>query len=445
MDVLTPGESSLSRRSLRTGAVAVGLSALLVGPGLLLPWYARAGATAVLLVGLARSTRALGSVVVAARRREPPAPPDAWPTVSVVVTAYNEADVLPATVDACLSLSYPAERLDVVVGYEAASSDGTGTVARHLAERHERVRAVERSAPPAGKAAATNHALAHASGDIVALLDADQRLERGALTRAVRWFADDSVWCVKGRCFGVNPRDSLLALCATVERGLVERTEFYARDLLGGFTLFTGGQAFFRASALDRLGGFDESLLVEDVAMAGRIQAAGGTIRVDPGVVTRERNPAGLCAWWHQRVRWARGGMQVARRYLDPSRAVAPRARLARVDAAATFGTVVALPVVALATPLVPLAWYHSLGRFPLTATALPLWLWVALVPLSLPVFLFLLDRREGRRHDPRERVAVVLLWPYVALQAAAMATAFVAEFVCRDPSVYVTSTDPGD
>ncbi|NIB98499.1 glycosyltransferase family 2 protein [Halobacterium sp. R2-5] len=445
MEVSTP-DGSWSGDA-RTAAVAGALSAVLVAPGVLLPGYARVGATAILLFGLALSTRAVAAALLAFVRREPPAePPDSeLPTVSVLVTAYNEADVLAETVEACLEVDYPREKLEVVVGYEAASTDGTGDVAAELVSADERVVAVERPAPPGGKAAATNYALDRAGGEVVFVLDADQRPERGALRRAVRWFEDDDVWCVKGRCFGTNPGDSLLSLCATVERGLVERTEFYVRDLVGGFALFTGGQALFRASALDEIGPFDESVLIEDVEMAYRVRRAGGEIRVDPGVVTRETNPASLSAWWSQRQRWARGGMQVARRHLDSGLTSDPPPLRARVDFALTLAAVVLLPLVALASPLLAVAWVYAAGQFPLGSTTAPLWAWVALGPILAASLLFALDYRDGRRHDRVEYAAPLLLWPYFALQALAVATAFVAEFVRRQPSVYVTSTAPSD
>lgn len=445
MEVATPDASSTW--SARSTAAAVLLSAALVAPGFFRSSYARIGATVVLAFGFLLSTRAVASAVLAFARRQPPEPRADGdpPSVSVVVTAYNEADVLAETVEACLALDYPEDGLEVVVGYEAASTDGTGEVARRLADTRARVAAVERPGPPGGKAAATNHALDRATGDLVFVLDADQRPERGALRRAVRWFRDDDVWCVKGRCFGTNPGDSVLALCATVERGLVERTEFYVRDLVGGFALFTGGQALFRASALDDLGRFDESLLIEDVDMAYRIRRAGGAIRVDPGVVTRETNPTGLAAWWSQRRRWARGGMQVARRYLDGSLASGPPPLAARADFAATLAVVLALPVVVLAAPLVPVALVVAPGQFPVGDAAAPLWAWMVLAPALSASLLFALDARDGRRHEPVEYVAPLVLWPYAGLQALAVVAAFVAEFVLDRPSVYVTSRAPGD
>jgi len=441
MDTLTPDETSLSIRSVTTWVVAALLSAVLVTPGLVVPAYGRVFVTVFLVGCTAAGGRLLVATAVAARERDPPAAPpqEEWPVVSLVVTAYNEADILGATVDACTRVDYPDDRLEVVVGYESASTDGTAAVAEAAAEAHPRVTAVERTAPPGGKASATNSAMTAATGEVVAVLDADQRLERGAVARAVRWFIDnESVWCVKGRCLGTNPGESLVTLLATVERNLIERTEFVARDRLGGFTIFTGGQAFFRTTALERVGQFDESILLEDLDMAYRLQGAGGTVRVDPGVVTGERNPVGVSAWWNQRKRWARGGMQVARRYLGTNLLSGPPRVTARVDLAVTLGALLAIPFLVLAAPLVVLVGWNGY-----TSPAIAGWLWafVFLAPLVASYATLAIDARDGYRRDALEYAAPLLLWPYVVVQAQAIMVSFLDEFVLRRPTRYVTSS----
>lgn len=438
MDVRTPGSATLSPRTVARYAVAAGtLSACLVYPALVLPAYGRALATLLALLVLGAAARVVVSAAVALGRREPPERDGDLPTVSVLITAYNEAAVLPETIEACRNLDYPAEKLEILVCYETASVDETAEIAEAAAASHARVRAVERDEPPGGKAAVTNCALRHATGEILAVVDADQRFEPDAVRRAVAWFRSDDVWCVKGRCYGTNPRDSLVALHATVERHLAERTEFVARDVLGGFALFTGGQAFFRAAAFDELGPFDETVLLEDLDMTARIHASGKRLRVDPGVVTVEENPTTLVAWWSQRKRWARGGMQVARRHLArlPRNACVPL--LARLDALATFGSLLALPLAVLSSPVV------LIGR--VDATLLPaegaLFGLVALAPVVVPYLVFGRDAVDGRGHDRREYLAPLTLWPYFAVQAAVVVAAFLDEFVFERPAVYVTST----
>lgn len=413
--------------------VAALLAGVASAPALVAPAYGRTVAAVALGACASAAGRLLLATAVAAPTREPPAlPADATrPTVSVVVTAYDEADVLAAT-----DVDYPDDRLEVVVGYEAASTDGTAAVARAAAADDPRVTAVERQKPPGGKAAATNHALGAATGEVVCVLDADQCLEPDAVGRAVRWLEVEGVGCVKGRCLGTNPGASLVALPATAERGLVERTEFVARDRLGGFALFTGGQAFVRADALDAAGGFDESVLLEDLEMAYRLQRAGEAVRVDPGIVTRERNPTRLSAWWSQRKRWARGGMQVARRHLGANLLTGPPPLGARVDFAATLGGLLAAAPLALAAPAILVTG----GGLAASASARPLWAVVLLSPVVAWYATLALDARDGLAHRSVELAAPLALWPYLALEVGVVVAAFVEEVVLRRPVRYVTS-----
>jgi cellulose synthase/poly-beta-1,6-N-acetylglucosamine synthase-like glycosyltransferase len=194
-------------------------------------------------------------------------PPGDRPTVSLLVTASDEAELLPMKIDACTGVEHHDGRLGVVVCHEAPPTEGTPAVPA-AAAGDPRVTTVERPAPPAGKASATNHGLRAASGEVVGVLDADQRPEPDAVARAVHWLAEESVWCVEGRCPGTNPGDSPVAPCVTGERGIVERTEFVARDRLDGFAIFTGGRALLRADALDAVGPFDEFVLRRPVRYA---------------------------------------------------------------------------------------------------------------------------------------------------------------------------------
>ena len=439
METLTHDETALSGRSVVTAVVSGILAALLVLPGVVVPAYRLVVTGALLAVCMGVAVRLVVATLVAAPRREPPSLPasDSVPSVSLVVTAYDEADVLPATIEACTGVDYPDDCLEVVVCYEADSTDGTRAVAESAADADPRVTAISRPAPPGGKASATNHALREVDGEVVGVLDADQRLEPDAVRRAVGWLADDSVHCVKGRCLGTNAADSLVALCATVERSLVERIEFVARDRLGGFTIFTGGQAFFDTDAIDSVGEFDETILLEDLDMAYRLQRAGGTIRVDPGIVTRETNPSALSSWWSQRKRWARGGMQVARRYLGTDLLARPPALAVRLDFAVTLGLLLVLPLLVLAAPLTAAIWGAG---FVFGSLARGAWGFVFVAPFLAWYGTIILDARDGYNHAPREYVAPILLWPYVALQALAIVTSFVDEFVLQRPTRYVTS-----
>jgi cellulose synthase/poly-beta-1,6-N-acetylglucosamine synthase-like glycosyltransferase len=121
---------------------------------------------------------------------------DVTPSVSVVVAAHDEADVIEKRVRNLLELEYPADRLEVVVASDA-SSDRTDEIVEALAERDSRVRLVR--CPRGGKVAAQNRGVRESSGEIVAFSDANAVWDRDALRALVRSFADPAVGYVTGR------------------------------------------------------------------------------------------------------------------------------------------------------------------------------------------------------------------------------------------------------
>lgn len=115
------------------------------------------------------------------------------PTVTVVIAAHNEEAAIGAKVANVLHLDYPADRLDVVV-----ASDGSDDATVAEAVRAGGDRTVVLDLPRSGKAAALNHGVEVASGEIVVFTDANSRLADDAVTRLVAPFADPAVGGVAG-------------------------------------------------------------------------------------------------------------------------------------------------------------------------------------------------------------------------------------------------------
>ena len=90
------------------------------------------------------------------------------PRVSILTPAYNAADFLAATINSVLRQTEPDFELLVV---DDGSTDATAAIAESFAARDPRVRVIRQN--NAGTAAARNTAIAHASGEVFALLDSD--------------------------------------------------------------------------------------------------------------------------------------------------------------------------------------------------------------------------------------------------------------------------------
>jgi cellulose synthase/poly-beta-1,6-N-acetylglucosamine synthase-like glycosyltransferase len=108
------------------------------------------------------------------------------PDVSLVVAAYNEAEVIEDKVRNARELDYPGERLEVIVSSDGSTDD--------TVERAERAGAdVVLDNPRGGKIRAQDAAVRRARGSIVAFSDANARWEPDALRRLLEPFGDADV------------------------------------------------------------------------------------------------------------------------------------------------------------------------------------------------------------------------------------------------------------
>lgn len=126
------------------------------------------------------------------------------PTVTVVITAYNEERDLAAKLENTLALDYDPAKLNVIVASDC-STDRTDEIARSFVGRGVRLhRQTERQ----GKTAAQNAAVEQACGEIILFSDATTLYRPDVLRALTPNFADSAVGCVAGRLIYVDPTRS---------------------------------------------------------------------------------------------------------------------------------------------------------------------------------------------------------------------------------------------
>ena len=156
----------------------------------------------VLLFGYAYFLYPVLLKVVAALRSPRPAlqDPAEWPSISIVLPAYNEERTIARTLDSLLVLEYPPDRRQILV-LSDASSDRTDEIIRGYADRGvELFRLPERQ----GKTAAENAALPKLRGDVIVNTDATIRILPGSLKPLIRTFQDPSIGVASGRDISVG-------------------------------------------------------------------------------------------------------------------------------------------------------------------------------------------------------------------------------------------------
>jgi cellulose synthase/poly-beta-1,6-N-acetylglucosamine synthase-like glycosyltransferase len=156
---------------------------------------------------------------------------DATPTVTVIVAAHDEEDVIARRLENLLALDYPSERLEVVVASDD-SSDRTEEIVAETAARERRVSLVR--CPRGGKVAAQDRAVREAETEVVAFSDANALWAPDALRRLVRGFADPDVAYVCGQLRLEEPD-------GTNREGSYWRYEMWLREQESTLGSITGG------------------------------------------------------------------------------------------------------------------------------------------------------------------------------------------------------------
>lgn len=125
-------------------------------------------------------------------RRKATVTEPARPSVSFIITAYNEEERIAQKLHNTLQLIYPEGALQIVVASDG-STDKTNSIVREFADQGVHLLALETRG---GKENAQQRAVAMASGEVLVFSDVATILDPGGLKQIVSHFGDDSIGCV---------------------------------------------------------------------------------------------------------------------------------------------------------------------------------------------------------------------------------------------------------
>jgi cellulose synthase/poly-beta-1,6-N-acetylglucosamine synthase-like glycosyltransferase len=247
-------------------------------------------------------------------RAERSAEGEHWPTVSIVLPAYNEARAIGATIENLLALDYPEDRLQILVVSDA-STDDTDAIAQSFSDRGvELYRLPERG----GKTAAENASRFLVRGEIVVNTDASVRVDRHALKPLVAAFRDPSVGIASGRDVSVGDQED-----RNVGETRYVNYEMMIRDLETAAGGIVGASGCFFASRKDLHGTMVPQALSRDFAapLVAREQGY-RTVSVPAAVCYVPRTPS-LGSEYRRKVRTMARGLDTLyfkRSLLNPFR-----------------------------------------------------------------------------------------------------------------------------
>jgi cellulose synthase/poly-beta-1,6-N-acetylglucosamine synthase-like glycosyltransferase len=237
---------------------------------------------------------------------------DYEPDVSILVPACDEEKVIGRLLKRMTELTYSHDKLQVIA-IDDASSDRTGQIAEEYAKCYSFIEVLHRDKKTGGKgkASAMNSGLKHVTGEIVLCFDADYYPQKDIVEKLVKAFVNPAVGAVQGRPVVLNEAQNVVTRLVTLERIGGFRVDQEARDNLGLIPQFGGTVGGFRRSILEKVGGFDESMLAEDTDLTFQVYLEGFKVRYVGEAECYEEAVDNWRAYWKQRHRWARGHMQV--------------------------------------------------------------------------------------------------------------------------------------
>ena len=240
------------------------------------------------------------------------------PTVTIQLPIFNEATVVARLLGGVDSIDYPRDRLEVQVLDD--STDETRHIAQRtveeLRDRGLDIKYVRRSDRNGYKAGALDYGLKTASGELIAIFDADFIPQPGFLTSIVGHFNDAAVGMVQTRWGHLNRDAGILTRVQALMLDGHHLVENQARFGAGCFFNFSGTGGVWRRRAIDSAGGWQHDTLTEDLDLSYRAQLKGWKFVYRPDVITPAELPEDMAAMRAQQFRWAKGTVQTARKLL---------------------------------------------------------------------------------------------------------------------------------
>jgi len=240
------------------------------------------------------------------------------PLITVQLPIYNEKFVIERLLDSVSRLDYPRNNLEIQV-----LDDSTDDTSLIVENKIKALRAIglnilhiRRENRQGFKAGALQNGLESASGEYLAIFDADFIPESDFLLRTIRYFSHDQIGMVQTRWGHINPKQSWLTRVQEIGLNGHFTIDQTGRNTSGYFINFNGTAGIWRKACIIDAGGWQCDTLTEDLDISYRAQMKGWKFRYQQGIITPAELPEQLSAVRSQQFRWTKGGVETSKKLL---------------------------------------------------------------------------------------------------------------------------------
>jgi len=237
------------------------------------------------------------------------------PSVTLIIAAYNEENVIAERLDNALALDYPRDRLQILV-----ASDGSTDRTDEIVASYARLGVLLLSLPRRGKIPTLNAAVARATGKILVFTDANIMCRRDSLRALVANFADPRVGGVAGHTtYTLDP----LSESSSLGERLYWRYDTWLKKLesqTGSIVSAHGGLYAIRRVLFRPI---PDGAVTDDFAISTAVIAEGYRLVFEPEALATEVAVPEAQREFRRRVRLMTRGLRgvfLRRRLLNPRR-----------------------------------------------------------------------------------------------------------------------------
>jgi cellulose synthase/poly-beta-1,6-N-acetylglucosamine synthase-like glycosyltransferase len=240
------------------------------------------------------------------------------PRVTIQLPTFNEMYVLERLIDAVCEIDYPLDKLEIQVLDD--STDETTEIGRRAVDRWRArgydIELIHRTNRRGFKAGALEEGIKKATGEFVAVFDADFIPDPNFLRHTVHYFTNPKVGMVQTRWGHINRDHSLLTQVQAIMLDGHFQLEHTARNRSGRFFNFNGTAGVWRRETIEDAGGWEHDTLTEDIDLSYRAQLKGWQFLFLPDVVSPAELPDDMNAFKTQQHRWTKGQAQCGKKLL---------------------------------------------------------------------------------------------------------------------------------
>ena len=299
------------------------------------------------------------------RDKLPPKTPEVWPQVTVQLPIFNELYVVERLMDAVARLNYPRELLQIQILDD--STDQTTDLIESKLKEYPAInfQYFHRTDRKGFKAGALRAGLEQASGEFVAIFDADFVPDPDFLLKTIPYFSSEKIGMVQTRWSHLNRDYSLMTQLQAIALDthfLIEQT---GRNRQGAFINFNGTGGIWRKSCIYDAGNWHDDTLTEDLDLSYRAQGKGWEFVYRPEIESPAELPPIMSAIKSQQFRWTKGGAECAIKHFGKVKEANLPLRIKFHSFAHLFNSVIFIAVLVAGLSSIGVWWAGEKGLIP--------------------------------------------------------------------------------